>query len=74
MTDFVLEMRIRVPVDLEELEECKAELRERVADLDSRPSFVTAQSWLFGAVESLSRPTGELHRGASDWLPGTKGP
>jgi len=51
--ELVLEMRVRIPVDPENIERCKDHLRELVAEVDPRPGFYTSERWFY---ERLSQP------------------
>jgi hypothetical protein len=69
LSAWVLEMRIRVKVELEQLDARKSELKARVADLDSRPSFITAEDWLVAELDRPAGPEPTFTRSTSDWLP-----
>lgn len=67
----ILEMRIRFPLELEDVPAVKAELADRVKDVDPRPEFFTAEPWLIPMVDSLLRQGEVRGRGnnRSDWMP-----
>jgi hypothetical protein len=53
VTDWMIQLRLTVDETM--LEEMQTRLRECVADVDSRPRFLTAQSWYVTATEQLKR-------------------
>lgn len=65
--DVILEMRIRIPMDLKEIDARKIELRRLVSGLDPRPAFFTAERWLVEASD-LPPVAKTMPAGQSDWM------
>jgi hypothetical protein len=65
----VLEMRIRLEVELGQVDEYKSMLRQLMSSLDVRPAFFTVEPWLVAELEKPVGPEPTFARSTSDWLP-----